>query len=171
MEWQGINLTNYHQEQWLKAIKLRFIQYLIVTLFFILDATILYWSSNSVYSQYVGYQTKNSQINKEISNQKMRLARIKLRQQRKIEAINSQNIEKFLNEIKQIPINGIINEINIKHNITDYFLLSGQLDNQQSFEMVTQYLSHLKNITFSVDMLQTNSDYQLDFVIKISRVK
>ncbi|MDP8052268.1 hypothetical protein QJU23_07515 [Pasteurella atlantica] len=168
MEWQGVNLTNYHQTNWLNKIKKRYFYYMVLIVIFIILAVMIKIYSNNFYTNGLYYQQQNNKFNLKIKNKEALLNNFLNKKKMQKNLLNAQNIKLILDKIQNLPIEGAVNEINIKHNITDYFLILGKLNKQEDFEKISAYLKRIKNTSFSINMLQTNSDNQLEFIIKVS---
>ncbi len=165
MEWSGINLTNYHQINWSKNAILLIAKYLFLSLIAVTIAIIIHLYTNKINQIKNNYILENKQLSEKITNKNQRLNQFILKQKLKNETINGKNITKIFEELKQLPINGSLQEINIKHRYYDYFELFGKVPNQKAFDRLS---AHLKKYQTSIDMFQTNANNELEFMLKVS---
>ncbi|MDG6881973.1 Uncharacterised protein [Phocoenobacter uteri] len=169
MEWQGINLTNYHQQNWSNQLKKlgSYSVFFILVMCFIAVAIDGY--ANKIGKNKSFYQQQNSEIKTQIAEKKRLLQRFIFKQKSKQNVIDEHYIKLILKEIQQLPITGIISEIDIQHHKTDYFELVGKSHNQHDFDKLSSYLNRLAKHKITIDMLKTDSQNQLEFIIKVQK--
>ncbi len=167
MEWQGINLTNYHQTNWSKKGVSLILQYICLIIITLVTAIIIQFYTNNINNIKKNYDVQNNKIHQNINNKKNRLDIFILKQKIKQHIISSGNIKNILSELRNLPSNGSIIEVNINHKNRDYFELWGKVKNQEEFDRLSDYLHHLKPYKTSIDMFQTNTNNELEFMIKV----
>lgn len=170
MEWKGINLTNYHQTQWLNRLKLLGFQYVIIFALLIVSMVFLIKYSSKLNKQLMLIEYKNQQIIQQINQKQNQLTLFHRQQHLKMNTINQKNIVFMLKKLQELPIKGAITELFITHNSHDNFQILGKLNNQKNFKKIMTYFKKLQDYKLSVDILQTNGNNELEFVFSLNPV-
>ncbi len=171
MEWQGINLTNYHQRIWLDKLKKLTIQYSLVSVIVVMFFILLMRYKQTLNQELINIQHKNQFVTKQVTQKQRQLALFYRQQNLKKNTIKPENMLFILQYLEKLPITGIVTELSVKHKSNDYFTILGKLNNQNDFKQVTNYFENLSNYDSSIDMIQINSNNQLEFIFSLKKVE
>ncbi|MGX2975176.1 hypothetical protein ACWIUH_09100 [Ursidibacter arcticus] len=166
MEWQGINLSGYNQNQWVKYSIRNFI---------IILATFIFLSIITIFIifQYQDIQYKNKQLNNEITEIENKISQTQnnIEKLKKNTITNNQLIKSeyiyFLNQyLNSFKEKGALEIIQIYIDSHTKIKIIGKAKNQEKFMSIEQQLKQ-DNINYHITQLHTSEDNLLSFQIII----
>ncbi|KMK52409.1 hypothetical protein RO21_00735 [[Actinobacillus] muris] len=169
MDWQGINLTSYHQQKWLEKSVKHLIFIVICFILAILVAFSLWFFAQKISKNNQSLNQQNKQIKQDIQQIEKKIT--ELQQQAKVkhssEKLAKAHIIFLLDYIHNLNVQGGIELIQLYIETLPKLKLVGKLTHQNQFEQLEK---QLKNIpyTYQLDHFQTNEMGEIEFGLTIS---
>lgn len=168
MEWQGINLSGYRQQQWVKG-SLRRLSLLGFTIVIAIITAIILWHITQSYQQQLSqYQQQTGQLQTQLRQLEQQYQQLRSRQANKQPAVylTKQTLQQFIDYLNQLSVQGVIDISQLYIENGAKLKLIGQLMHQTQLERLTQQLKQL-GYPYRFDQVQTHEQDQLSFSLII----
>lgn len=168
MEWQGVDLSNSKQADWVSThyTTLKHIFYFFLLIAGISLCLVFYHLQKKQEIELLANQLNQLQTETTVLENKM----IYLQNAHKTELAfaKSPEIEKLLNLIYQLPLkNGGIHSIQIYIEQSLYLRLSGKLNSNAEFQILEEYLRHQHIAELKTDKINVNHKNETHFIFTL----
>lgn len=166
---RGISLSAYAERKWAKYTLSQATKLLLVWL---ISATSAYWLSSyaeQAKETYAQQNTQISQLNEQQLQLEIRLAQWQNQQSRKspLSHLNAFHIRTVLAQLRQLPIQGGLEEALLNVGQTALLRLKGEFTEPEQFITLENYLKKQK-LHYQPLYFHTNENRQLEFELLIS---
>lgn len=168
MEWHGINLSDYHEQKWLKQS----IKSLWLTIFTIIVAAIIavwvLFETQHLANTEQKISSEISQLNRNLQQFEQKIHLLKNQHsQMQFTYIEKQEVQQFIRYLTEIPVKGFIENVQLYLDNGIKLKMVGKMTNENTFEIITQQLKQ-ENFTYKIDHFEKNEQDQLEFSLIIN---
>lgn len=167
MEWKGINLSDFNQQQWLNRNLRHLIILLSTSIITLIIAIILFYLKLDLENQFIMQNQQQIQLENKIVSIKNRITRLKSHQvQEKSNYLTKTNIEQFLTYLSNLKVNGVIEYSQLYFDDFAKLKLVSKSSSQKQFDYIINQLKH-NNYLYKIDYVQQNDKNLFDFSLVI----
>lgn len=167
MEWKGINLSDFNQQQWLNRNLRHLIILLSTSIITLIIAIILFYLKQDLENQFIMQNQQQIQLENKIVSIKNRITRLKSHQvQEKSNYLTKTNIEQFLTYLSNLKVNGVIEYSQLYFDDFAKLKLVSKFSSQKQFDYIINQLKH-NNYLYKIDYVQQNDKNLFDFSLVI----
>lgn len=169
MEWQGVNLTDFHQKQWQKK-SIKNLTWLVLALSIsILIAWVIHRVDFQKNRQNQPLVTQLAQLQTQQTQLEQRIEQLKNQAQTaQTQPISKAFLSNALRLLAAIPLKrGGIEHIAISYEQAMQIQISGLLTSEQEFEHLQRYLNQQTQFITQIDTFQTSHDGNIIFTLTI----
>lgn len=163
---RGINLTNYHQLNWLTNARKKLLQAVIFCFFLAISMLFINFYITEIESE---IKLLQEEITKQQTERNILIEKVeKLKNKNNVDdknLLDSKEVSKLIQVIKNIPTkNGGITHLKIYSEQKIKSKVIGSFTNRQEFEILENYLNE-KGFKIEIEHLQTKEKTKIDFSI------
>ncbi|AUI66179.1 MULTISPECIES: hypothetical protein [Glaesserella] len=167
MEWQGINLNGFREQQWLKQTEKNLWFLTACICISITSLAIISWHNQLLYQQ-------DREIQKQVEQQKAhnaelieKIEQLSLQHQNQTyETISSEQINAFVHYLKHIQLSGVIDTIHFYKNNQAILKIVGKLQDEKEIKILEDQIK-ASNHQYQIEHIQMNKNHQFEFSLLI----
>ncbi|MDO4697223.1 MAG: hypothetical protein Q4A60_00860 [Pasteurellaceae bacterium] len=166
MEWQGVNLSDFREQLWLKQA-IRNLSLFVAVMMIAVSVACWFWLKNqTLASDYRQQQHHIENITNKIHHIQQSIAKIKAEQaQPKPIYLPKSHIDQFIQWLNQLKVKGFIESIQLYYEQSPQIKLTGKFSNETDFDKLIQQLK--SQYVYKVDYFQKNEQKQFEFSLVI----
>lgn len=168
MVWQGINLSHYHEQKWLK-LAIKHLVLLLITLIIGISLAISIWQFNQTQSLQTKQQQKSIiNLSQKIQQQKQAISQLKNQQtSNKVTYLEKDDITQFIQDISQLNLGGFIENIHFLKESSPQIKLLGKLFNEEGLDSLIEQFKK-KRYLYKLEHFQKDEHHQFEFSLLIT---
>ena len=167
MEWQGINLNGYRQQQWLtESVKNLYYLTACVVISTLL-ALLISWQNQHQQHQFHALAQQQQQSKAQQTALTQQIEQLTLQSQNKnTKSLENKQITAFLNYLSGIKLSGIIEIAQLYQAENTVFKLTGKVSSPTQFSQLEQQLKAM-NYIYQIEQFETREKSEIEFSLHI----